>query len=232
MAEDATTPEVQQDEVQDQPKAEGGENAAAQKPVKSKPVKSKDEQEFERLVAKQKSDGYTHVEAKKVRGLAEKLGKRVPKWAQEKGKSSETKRATPATDPDSRLAHKANALAFQGKCDKDGVFDLESATVKFGARVTTVQIVAMREALKGKNIIKELGNVKLSDLKAYAAGSKRLVELSDETRAALKDLNKTFPPKMKMWARKDAVIAYILHTEERTKSNGKAKTQAPEKVAA
>jgi len=127
-------------------------------------------------------------------------------------------------DPQLILAHKATALATRGKVDKDGA--LTVGQVRFGAAVNTTQVNAVQKAVKGKNLLQWLG-CKESELRRYVQGETKASDLPEKTRGVLRELNATFPQKMKMWPRKDAAILLMLH-EERKRGGGARATKKPD----
>jgi hypothetical protein len=160
---------------------------------------------------------------KKARDLAKIAGVDVPAWAKATGSKSGSDTPRRESDPDLILAHKATALATGGSVAKDGT--LTVGDTKFGAPVNTTQVKAMHDALKGKNVPEYL-KAPIGKLRDYAAGKIKGTDLPEEARKRLRELNGTFPSKMKMWARKDAAIAVVIH-EERQAS--KRRTSAPAK---
>ena len=133
------------------------------------------------------------------------------------------------------LANKATALATGRTVNKDGVIVGEQTRV-FGAPVNSGQVVLIRDAVKGKNILQWLG-CKEIELRRYAEGSIKASELPEAARKRLKELNGRFESRLKMWPRKDAAILYVLQQErkrgERKPKPSKPKPKpAPESVAA
>jgi hypothetical protein len=231
-------PETEQPDKGDEGEASVPENATragrkrAAKPASGKKRSSSSQKkgsageqaEYDRLIAQQKDKGYTSAMAKKVRDLAGKLGKTPPKWAQAKGGSDGDAQQKRADDPDLQLAHEATAYATDGKVVDNKVI---VGDTKFGAPVTARQVQEVRAYLKGKDILKHL-HVSEAKLSEYARGKIKATDLPDEARAALKEMNASFDPKLKMWARKDAVIALFIHRRER---KAKQKKAAPQKEA-
>ena len=172
-----------------------------------------------------KERGTTTAMSRQVRELAETLGKNAPKWAQASaGKPAATPRAD---DPDLQLAHKATAFAMQGEVENGKVVRTK---IKFGAPCSARQVGLMREQLKGKDILKSL-HVSERKLAEYASGKVKATDLPEEARAAIKELNAKFDPKLKMWARKCAAIALMIHRERKSKAR-KPKAEQKEAVAA
>jgi hypothetical protein len=163
--------------------------------------KAKARLELQGLTEQNRKKGHTAPMQKKARDLAKIAGVDVPAWAKATGSKSGSDTPRRESDPDLILAHKATALATGGSVAKDGT--LTVGDTKFGAPVNTTQVKAMHDALKGKG-----------------------TDLPEEARKRLRELNGTFPSKMKMWARKDAAIAVVIH-EERQAS--KRRTSAPAK---
>jgi len=128
------------------------------------------------------------------------------------------------------LAHKATALATGGSVSKDGV--LTKGERVFGAPVNAGQVELVRDAVKGKPIMEQLG-CKETELKAYATGDIKVSDLPEKAKAFLKELNGKFDSKAKMWPRKDAAILYVLQQERKKRGGGsKVKKPEPEKAAA
>ena len=98
----------------------------------------------------------------------------------------------------------------------------------FGAAVSERQVREMREQLKGRNDIPKTLHVSESKLAQYAAGKIKATDLPDEARAALKELNGRFDPKLKMWSRKCAVIALFIHRERKSAKKASAKATKKE----
>ena len=195
--------------------------------AESKPDKEKEEQkklreEYTALNKTFKERGTDMKTARRMRHVAEKLGRDVPKWAAVQSKAKDPDAPKRADDPDLKIAHEMTAYATNGRV-VDG--KVVAGDVKFGASVSARQVGLMREALKGKDILKFL-KVPESKLAQYAAGKIKATDLPQEGRDAIKALNATFDPSLKMWARKDAVIALFLHRERKS---AKAKSAKAEK---
>ena len=146
------------------------------------------------------------------------------KAASKRGKAKDAPKR--ADDPDLRTAHEATALATGGSVSKDGA--LTVGEVKFGAAVNTTQIRLMREQVKGKNILQMLGGVSEAALRRYAKGECKATDLPEGARKGLKELNGKFPPKLKMWPRKDAAILCVINAERKRSSKKPTETKAKE----
>ena len=126
-------------------------------------------------------------------------------------------------DPDLQLAHRATCLATG--CDmENGRPNRKTDKVPFGASVNSTQVRAVREAVKGKDILKTI-SVTEAQLKAYAQDVSASKEWPEEGRKNMREFNKQFPPKMKMWARKDAAILYELLQERKRGARRKTKKE-------
>jgi hypothetical protein len=127
-------------------------------------------------------------------------------------------------DPNLQLAHRATVLATGCETKENGAPDRSTDKTKFGASVTSKQVAAVKDAVKGKDILKLLG-CSDAQLKGYATDRSKGADLPEETRKFLREFNKQFPPKMKMWARKDAAILYELVQERKRASRRSSKKE-------
>lgn len=145
-------------------------------------------------------------------------------------KKDEKKNGKVEMDPDLALAHRATCLATG--CDmENGRPNRKTDKVPFGASVNSSQVKAVKEAVKGKDITKLLG-VSESQLKAYAQDVSAAKEWPEEGRKNMREFNKQFPQKMKMWARKDAAILYELLQERKRNARKSKSTKQPTPAAA
>lgn len=182
-----------------------GDEKAAQKLKEAR-------KELADLSAKFRERGSDSTMLRRARHLSKVLGKEPPVWARPQSNGKKETVRSPEELRDLLLGHEATALATKGKV-VDG--KLEKGKVPFGASCNSTQVHLMREQLGRREVPVFLKGVKMTDLKGYVTGDKRLTDLPEETRAALKELNKKFPPKLKMWARKDAAILFMLHEERK-----------------
>jgi hypothetical protein len=233
VTEEAVTPEVTEQQQEQEPgeNAAPGEDAAPEKPdepekaeakapAKRTGVKKTGAKDKQVKVPETWSERATRAAAKDAEKMKEIEAKRK---AEAKGEKAPRER-----DPDVILGHKATALATRGSVSKEGVLTVGER--KFGAACNATQVKAIREQVKGKNILQFLGGVSEKALKEYAQGDIKATELPESCKKALKELNAKFPPKMKMWPRKDAALLYVLHAER--KAAQKKAAPKKEKVAA
>jgi hypothetical protein len=205
---------------------------------KPKPLTKEQKQElvaeFKRMNerATKSKEGHDGQMRRKMRNLAEKLGRNAPKWAQIDATKKRERKPREIT-PDIRLALEATAFATGGKVEGDQV---KRGDIKFGASVTDKQVHIMRGKIKGKNVLQMLGGVPEKRLADYARGSITRADLPDDAKTELKKLNDSLDkqyPTLKFWARKDAVILLFLHRERKSSQRKQAKKDAArEPVAA
>jgi len=188
--------------------------------------------EFKRMNERaSREDGHDAQMRRKMRGLAEKLGRKAPKWALV-GAQAAKERKPKELSADAKLAKEMTAFAVHGKVENGKVVN---PTRKFGADVTEKQIGIMRERIKGKNVLQMLGGLSESKLRQFAHGDIKRTDLPDEAKAALKALNDGLDaefPTAKFWVRKDAVILYFLHMERKRSQSKQKKDEAKQQVAA
>jgi hypothetical protein len=150
-------------------------------------------------------------EAAKQGQDGEKAQPARPKTATQNGE-----KPTPAAKPPKADKPKAEKKDDKPKQQDDPNLQLAHRASK--------QVAAVKDAVKGKDILKLLG-CSDAQLKGYATDRSKGADLPEETRKFLREFNKQFPPKMKMWARKDAAILYELVQERKRASRRSSKKE-------